>query len=137
MTEVAGVTKCPVCGEDGQEVRINKNRKLYIICDHGCRVNFNSASSRKWLAKLSAGEAIKEVNFNILPIKKQGITAQVFEKPQEKGVIENGKSGVTGIARDTAIRRADGQLAAVAGNIPSPGRPARGFLAEFFSDDDE
>ena len=136
MTEVAGVAKCPVCGEDGQEVRINKNRKLYIICDHGCRVNFNSASSRKWLAKLSAGQAVEMGNIHIWPVKEQGLIAQVFEKTQQKGVIDNGKSGISRIAGNTTIGRADRQPAA-AGNIPSPGRPARGFLADFFSDDDE
>ena len=42
MPEVVGVIKCPVCGAEGQELRVNKNRKLYVFCDRGCSSKFNS-----------------------------------------------------------------------------------------------
>lgn len=131
MPEVAGLTKCPVCGTEGQEVRVNKKRKLYIYCDHGCAMRFNSQQSRDWLAKLSAGKVVREGNFAIFPLKTANQNEQLIEKPQEKGDIENDRRG------DTVDGRADAGLAANSGIQPVQQPSGRGWLADWFADDDD
>lgn len=130
MPEIAGLIKCPVCGAEGQELRINKNRKLYVYCDHGCALRFNSAQSRHWLAELAAGRPIIEQNLRILPLKTTISTHQHIEKTQQKGAIENDGR------RNTVNGRPDGQSAAVAG-VQSTGTGGRGWLANWLDDDDE
>lgn len=131
MPEVAGIIKCPICGAEEQEVRINKNRNLYVYCERGCKMTFSGKQSRKYLAQLAGGNVIKEANFAIFPQKMQQQSVQQIEKQQEKGVIENGKSG-----GNPVVGRPDGQSAAVAGVQPA-GRSGRGWLADFLGDDDE
>ena len=132
MPEVVGVIKCPVCGAEGQELRVNKNRKLYVFCDRGCSSKFNSQKSREWLARLGRGDTIFEQNYKIFPLKSTIEGAQIIENQQQKGVIENGKSG-----RIDTIGRTN---AGFAGNPergvqPTPSR--RGWLSDFLLDDDE
>lgn len=134
MPEVAGIIKCPICGAEEQEVRINKNRNLYVYCEQGCKMTFSGKQSRKYLAQLAAGNAIKEANFAIFPQKTPQQARQHIEKPQEKGEIENGKTG--NIGGNPVIGRPNGQPAVVAG-VQSTERRGRGWLADIFADDDE
>lgn len=130
MPEVIGLTRCPVCGEEGQEVRVNKNRKLYIFCDRGCATHFNGKKSREWLAKLAAGKDIVEANLHILPIKAANTNEKTFEKQETKGVIENDRG------RNTVNGRTNGQLAGNSG--VQPRQPSgRGWLADWLTDDDD
>ena len=134
MPEVVGVIKCPVCGAEGQELRVNKNRKLYVFCDRGCSSKFNSQKSREWLARLARGDTIFEQNYKILPLKSTIERTQLIENQQQKGVIENAKSGEFGridtIGRTNAGRAGNPER----GVQPTPSR--RGWLSDFFSDDE-
>lgn len=134
MPEVAGIIKCPICGAEEQEVRINKNRNLYVYCERGCKMTFSGKQSRKYLAQLAAGNVIKEANFAIFPQKMPVCSNQVIDKPKQNGDIENGKPGeFRGIE---PIRRPDGKPAAVAGVQPAGNKP-RNWLADLLGDDDE
>lgn len=73
--EIIGRTSCPVCGCAGQDVKINKNNKLYMFCDNGCAVKWNSAQSRKYLPQLRSGVAVTTETGSIIKstIKKEFI----------------------------------------------------------------
>ena len=58
MAEVVGRVTCPVCGEELQDLKVNKNNKLYCYCDNGCKWQLNSKSSRSVLATLKQGKSI-------------------------------------------------------------------------------
>lgn len=73
--ETIGRITCPVCGEVSQDVRINKNGYLYMICDNSCRVNFTKAQSLKWLPLLRAGQDVR--------------TDKIYIKSLMKGIKEN------------------------------------------------
>ena len=131
MPEVAGLIKCPVCGAEGQELRVNKNRKLYVYCDHGCAMRFNSQQSREWLAKLAAGKPVFEQNLRILPIKSTVDSVQHIENQPEKG------GNIKNDGRDTINGRPDAGFAGNAGNKPVSEQPRRSWLAEWLADDDD
>lgn len=131
MPEVVGLIKCPVCGAENQELRVNKKRKLYIYCDHGCATRFNSQTSREWLAKLAAGKSIFEQNFRILPIKPAGNDTQVFDNQTEKG------GNIKNDGRDRIDGRTDAGFTGNAGNKPASRPSGRSWLAEWLADDDD
>lgn len=58
MGEVVGRATCPVCGEQLQDLKVNKNNKLYCYCDNGCKWQLNSKSSRAVLAALRSGKSV-------------------------------------------------------------------------------
>ena len=58
MAETVGRVTCPVCGEVLQDLRVNKNNKLYCYCDNGCKWQLNSKNSRSVLAVLRQGKSI-------------------------------------------------------------------------------
>lgn len=58
MAETVGRVTCPVCGELSQDLRVNKNNKLYCYCDNGCKWQLNSKNSRTILALLRQGKSI-------------------------------------------------------------------------------
>ena len=124
MNETIGRIACPVCGEPGQDVRINKNGILYTICDNGCRVNFTKKQSKNWLPVLRAGQPVRQGNIFI-------------------NAITGGNNGTTRIEqsrRIDTIRRPDGQHTGDkhTGTTRQPEQPVkRGILAGFLSDDDE
>lgn len=66
MAEIVGKMTCPICGEPNQDVKINKNNKLYMYCDNGCMSRLSSKLSRQALAAVKAG---KPAQFNRLVIK--------------------------------------------------------------------
>ena len=48
-----GRATCPACGELNQDVRLSdKNNKLYIYCEGGCRTWFNTARSEAYKKQL-------------------------------------------------------------------------------------
>lgn len=58
MAETVGRVTCPICGEPLQDLRVNKNNKLYCYCDNGCKWQLNSKNSRSVLATLNQGKSI-------------------------------------------------------------------------------
>ena len=126
--EIIGRTTCPVCGCAGQDVKINKNKKLYMFCDNGCAVKWNSSQSRRYLPVLAAGKNCKT---------ETGLIIQTL-----RGVIENerqieniaSKNDRTGIAGSDAGRRTDGRLAGAADNDGNR-RTSGGWLAGIFGED--
>lgn len=58
MGETVGRMTCPVCGEPMQDLKVNKNNKLYCYCDNGCKSQLNSKNSRSVLATLKQGKSI-------------------------------------------------------------------------------
>lgn len=58
MGEIVGRLTCPVCGEPLQDLKVNKNNKLYCYCDNGCKMQLNSKNSRSALAALKSGKSI-------------------------------------------------------------------------------
>lgn len=59
MSEVIGRVTCAVCGEALQDLKVNKNNKLYCYCDCGCKWQLNSKDSRAVLAALRQGKSVK------------------------------------------------------------------------------
>lgn len=124
MPEVAGTIKCPVCGREMQEIRVNKNRNLYIYCENGCKTVYSAAVSRKALPTLKSGRVFLYNVQTMHPLVNQQIEHSKEEVKHD--------TGNRGIAID---RRPDAGLAGSNGNQPA--RKSRGFLAEFFLDDDD
>lgn len=58
MGEIVGRATCPVCGEPAQDLKVNKNNKLYCYCDNGCKWQLNSKNSRSVLAALKSGKSV-------------------------------------------------------------------------------
>ncbi len=58
MGETVGRMTCPVCGEEMQDLKVNKNQKLYMYCDNGCSAKLNSKQSRYIRAQLAQGKAV-------------------------------------------------------------------------------
>lgn len=58
MAETIGLIKCPICGREEQEIRVNKNRNLYTYCETGCRLTFSTNTSRKALPVLKSGRIL-------------------------------------------------------------------------------
>lgn len=59
MSEIVGRVTCAVCGEENQDLKVNKNNKLYCFCDNGCKWQLNSKHSRAALAALKQGKSVK------------------------------------------------------------------------------
>lgn len=66
MGEIVGRFTCPVCGEPAQDLKVNKNRKLYCYCDNGCKSQLNSKNSRAALAALKSGKTIRIEKIGII-----------------------------------------------------------------------
>ena len=142
--EIAGRCKCPICGAPAQDVRVNVNQKLYCYCDNGCSFKFNSAQSRKFLPKLRAGETVvTEQNLVITStnvkekrenVKIENIAGRIAGNTTGNTTGNSSAGNAGNFGRIDAGRRA----ADSAGNsgAVSDGKP-RGFLAGWFSDDDD
>ncbi len=71
MPEVIGRMTCPVCGEERQDLKVNKNQKLYMYCDNGCCIRLNSKQSRYIRAQLAQKKAVSVAKLGyIRPITK-------------------------------------------------------------------
>lgn len=126
--EIIGFCRCPVCGAERQEVRVNVNQKLYGYCDNGCAFKFNSAQSRKYLPVLRAGKECRT---------ESGV---LIKSIQNKELIEDEKQSNQfradrNITGDNAGRRTDGQSAATTANTRANRR--YGWLAGIFDDGDD
>jgi hypothetical protein len=66
MAEIVGRATCPICGEPSQDVKVNKNNKIYCYCDNGCKWQLNSKNSRAVLAALRSGRNIMVDKFGMI-----------------------------------------------------------------------
>ena len=136
MGQTIGNIKCPICGAEEQEVRVNKNGNLYMYCERGCKITFAAKKSRHIKATLAAGSDYFDTNFSVFGLKTPVTPLQHIENQPKKGVTQNGHTAEFRANRDNAIGRPNGQPAAVAGVQPT-GTGGRGFLAAMFADDDD
>ena len=120
-----GRITCPICGEPSQDLRVDKNNKLYMFCDNLCAIKLNRKMSREYLPLLLAGQSVSTPHFGM-------ITSTLTKM---KGKAENEYR--TGSNGTTANRRADGQPAASAGVQRAESRTGRGWFAELLADDNE
>lgn len=66
MAEIVGRFTCPVCGEPSQDLKKNKNGKLYCYCDCGCKSQLNSKDSRAVSAALAGGKSVKLAKIGVI-----------------------------------------------------------------------
>lgn len=79
MAEIVGKMACPICGEPNQDIKINKNNKLYMYCDNGCMSRLSSKISRQALAALKAGKSAEFNQLRIKPVTGKTIDNFFFE----------------------------------------------------------
>lgn len=72
MAEIVGKMTCPICGEPNQDVKVNKNNKLYIYCDNGCMARLSSKLSRQGLAALHGKRSAVFSKIKINPVQDCG-----------------------------------------------------------------
>lgn len=68
MAEIIGRMTCPVCGEPLQDVKINKNNKLYMYCDRGCMIRLNAKQSNQALPVLRQRKTARLNRLLIVPV---------------------------------------------------------------------
>ena len=68
MGEIVGKMACPVCGEPNQDVKVNKNNKLYMYCDNGCMCRLSSKLSRQALPVLRQKKTANSNRLSIRPV---------------------------------------------------------------------
>lgn len=125
-----GRITCPVCGEPLQDLRFDKNNKLYMYCDNLCVVKFNGKMSKKYLPLLMAGQSVTT--------DKMGVITSIKPKENKNDVQwKQQPRNNTGIDRAATDGRTDGQPAASAGVQRATGARGRGWIAELLADDDE
>lgn len=149
---VIGRMTCPICGETGQDLKVNVNHKLYMFCDNGCSVKLNSAKSKRYMPVLLSGSDVKDDAFGLIISTCKGNSKNEIIKQKEvrnagniTGANDNagshagthaGAGAGTGSVRSDIIRRADGAntTAGRAGEQSILGRAAAWLAAD---DDDE
>lgn len=137
MPEVAGTIRCPVCGREEQEIRINKNRNLYVYCEGGCRMTYSATTSRKALPVLKSGKVYQYNGYIMRPLT--GAAAPIINQPAgtNQAAIQETKQNDGNRGRNTIVGRTNGQSAAADGVLqPTRNRPG-GWLASWLGDDDE
>lgn len=131
--EIIGRTSCPVCGCAGQDVKINKNNKLYMFCDNGCAVKWNSAQSRKYLPQLRSGVAVTTETGSII---KSTIKKEITENERKNEFENSAGRDDTGSRGSYAGGRTDGEPARSTAGRNDRGE-RRGWLAGLLADDDD
>lgn len=119
--EIIGKWTCPVCGEPAQELKINKNGRLYTYCDCGCSVSLSMAESRRLLPILRTGNSAKTKTGNLILSNKN------------KELIDNDTNRNSGT---TARRWTSRNSAASAGNNTGT-EHGGGWLAGLLAGDDD
>lgn len=130
--EIIGRTSCPVCGCADQDIKINKNNKLYMFCDNGCAVKWNSAQSRKYLPLLKSGAAVRtETGLIVKSIK------ELEKNEQQQTNFENSPGRYAGSRGNSTGGRTDrGPTGTAAAGHDDRGE-RRGWLAGLLIDDDD
>lgn len=101
-TNIKAHITCPICGEPSQELKENVSGKLYMYCDRGCSIKFNSRTSREYLARLNSGITISDKKIGIImPLN----TKKIKQQTENNHVVgENANDN----RRNTIDRRTDG-----------------------------
>lgn len=130
--EVIGVTVCPICGAPEQELKINKNGKLYMMCDHGCNPRYSGAMSRQYIQRLRAGETVRTFQNQIIrPTKgaKENEETRANYTTTGASSAGNNAGAVAGTAGNATFGRADTRPAGIS-------RPdGRRILSKLWSDE--
>ena len=126
-TNTIGRLTCPICNEEHQDLRINKNGKLYMYCDNGCAIKFSPVLSKRYLKDIEQGKSIR--------IEKIGIITSLKQKEQKQDELQwkQPKSN-TGTNGSDIDGRTDGQIGGVRADSSTN---TGGFLRRFLVDDDE
>ena len=124
MGEIIGRMACPVCGEPGQNLKINKNGNLYMYCDNRCSTRFNPKESREIIETLRRGESVRRGGLEIRPA---GVPVAVKTEEKQQMEVKNDREQ----RGNTIIRRGGARPADTARDE----RP-RGILASWLWDDD-
>lgn len=132
MSEVVGLIKCPICGQDEQEVRVNKSGHLYTYCSAGCRITYPNPVTRKGKPALKSGKIFIYNGYEMKPLTHDNsinqlafIQAQIMEeKENEPG-------------RNTPLGRYNGQPTSTAGNTGAGEPKPAGIAGWLFGNDDE
>lgn len=136
MPEVAGLIKCPICGREEQEIRVNKNRNLYVYCEGGCRMTYSATTSRKALPILKSGKVYQYNGYTLRPLT--GAAAPIINQPAEVVPAETKREvNYDGNRGNTIDGRAGGQPAGAAGVRQQTGNRPGGWLASWLADDDD
>ena len=127
MAEVIGKTSCPVCGEPYQDIKVNKNQKLYLFCDNGCSAKLDGKTSKICLAELEKGKTTRFFSQIIIPIKglKNEGNKDIDVKTETR---DSGRNPVDG-------RTGGGDTGSDTGSVPAPKR--RSWFDIILGDDDE
>lgn len=115
--EIVGRITCPICGENLQDLRVNRNNNLFMFCDNQCKFTMSGKASKNILPQLRAG---KNVNFGRI-----GIITSINAKNER---LENGNGIRINGRTDRTIEHSE----PTANN--NGGSWLRGFLS---ADDDE
>lgn len=83
MAEIVGKMACPICGEPNQDVKVNKNNKLYMYCDNGCMVRLSQKFSRQGLPALKQQKTANLNRLRIQPVQDCGNFAVALEDDDE------------------------------------------------------
>lgn len=135
MPEVAGIIRCPICGREEQEIRINKNRNLYVYCEGGCRMTYSATASRKALPVLKSGRIYQYNGYTMRPLGLEtGSNNPAGIVPASIQEIKQ-NDGNTG--RNTIDGRPGGQPTATVRVQQSAGNTPGSWLASWLGDDDE
>lgn len=127
-TNTVGRITCPICGEPSQDLRVDKNEKLYMFCDNLCAIKLNRKMSREYLPLLLAGQSVSTPHFGIITSTS---TKMKGKEENERKFNRTGNDGAT------ANGRPNGQLAASSGVQRAESRTGRGWFAELLADDNE
>ena len=88
MSEVVGRWTCPVCGEPSQDLKVNKNNKLYCYCDNGCKSQLNGKSSKSVLAALKSGKSVALEKVGYIRALTDNMPAKPVEQPRKRDALE-------------------------------------------------
>ncbi len=140
MAETIGLIKCPICGREEQEIRVNKNRNLYTYCETGCRLTFSTNTSRKALPVLKSGRIFAYNGYEMRPLTAENqetiINKPAGVVPVVKTEVKHDEPGISGnIGRNPTIGRTDGQPATAAGNTGGGEYKPSGLLGWLWDDD--
>ena len=117
-----GRLTCPICGEPSQDLRVDKNGKLYMYCDNLCAMKFNGKMSKKYFNLLMDGQSVQIEKIGIITaIKQKGFKANVTES---RPITDN---------RATIDGRSDRPVA----GVRADDKPTGGFWRGLLSGDDE
>jgi hypothetical protein len=148
---IAGYMTCPICREAHQELRINKNRILYMFCDNGCAVKLNRPKSKRYLPVLLSGSDVKDEQFGLIISAAKGKKQNEANRKKEisnagsvtgsrtasnaGSVTGNNTGSVAGSTGSDLVGRTDGQHTGTGSNKSIFGRAAEWLAAD--NDDDD